>query len=330
VEQAMPFSMGTGWIPDLEDQRDKSHVTADVVPLLQRMGTPALPTNCDIRVVQPLPPVSMQGQTQCCTAFACGTLFEFFQLRTFKKFEAVSKLFIYKVTRNLLGQSEDKGAFNRTAMQAITMVGAPPEMYWPFRLDSLNAEPPAFVYALAQNFQALKYYRYDPKGSNYADVLRQAKTNLAAGLPAMFGFYLFPSINQSLNGLVPLPSTAERQGLPLGGHAVMAIGYDDTLEIQHPATGEKSIGAILFRNSWGPGWGQDGYGWIPYDYVLAELAVDWWSLIAAEYVDTGGFGFSQFGLQSQLRSIVGDGKPASKPSSKKVEAKGTSESRTKR
>jgi len=40
----------------------------------------------------------------------------------------------------------------------------------------------------------------------------------------------------------------------------------------------------------GTGWGTAGYGYLPYEYVNAGLAVDWWSLVKNEWVNTGAFG----------------------------------------
>jgi C1A family cysteine protease len=65
-----------------------------------------------------------------------------------------------------------------------------------------------------------------------------------------------------------------------GGHAVVAVGYDDAHTI-----GDEE-GALLIRNSWGVGWGEKGYGWLPYRYLVEQVAVDFWSLVQADFVDT--------------------------------------------
>ena len=105
----------------------------------------------------------------------------------------------------------------------------------------------------------------------------------------MFGFTVFSSYRQAEDngGKIPFPSKKEEID---GGHAVLAVGYDDNLKIKNDIDRNETRGAILIRNSWGTGWGEKGYGWLPYDYVLKGLAADWWGLIKNEWIDTNQFG----------------------------------------
>lgn len=94
----------------------------------------------------------------------------------------------------------------------------------------------------------------------------------------MFGFTVYNFGNASGEFAFPSPGDAVQ-----GGHAVVAIGYDNNRRI-----GDKK-GALKIRNSWGTDWGEEGYGWLPYAYITEGLAVDFWSLFKQEYVDTGNF-----------------------------------------
>jgi len=183
----------------------------------------------------------------------------------------------------------DTGAFLRTTMGALVLFGVPPEEYWPYLAADYEKEPSGFCYAFAQNYHAISYYRLDPPGTAATVLLNQIKTNLAAGLPSMFGFTVYNSYTQSgTTGKIPYPSEGEKIA---GGHAIVAIGYDDKMKIKNSNSGAKeTTGAFLIRNSWGTGWGMAGYGWLPYEYVLKGLAADWWSLLKQEWVDTGVFG----------------------------------------
>jgi len=294
-----------GWLPDYPDIRDVTFQSERVPSKLQALGQPsvkqmlakvgattsapaALPASVDLRPW--CSPMEDQQTIGSCTAHAGVGLVEYFERRAFGKHIDASRLFLYKVTRNLLKWTGDTGAFLRSTMYALTLFGVPPEEYYPYNIADLDKEPSAFCYAFAQSYQAISYYRLDPPGTTRSNLLTQIKTYLANGLPSMFGFTVYSSISQANTngGKIPYPTPGERV---LGGHAIDAVGYDDNLKIKNTNPGGiETTGALLIRNSWGTAWGSAGYGWLPYKYVLDGLATDWWSLIKSEWVDTGQFG----------------------------------------
>jgi C1A family cysteine protease len=174
-------------------------------------------------------------------------------------------------------------------MGAMALFGVPPEKYWPYVTAKFDVEPTAFLYAFGDNYQALQYYRLDPPGISPSAIVASIKTNIAAGIPSMFGFTVYDSIKQAATtGKIPFPCAGETV---LGGHAIDAMGYDDKMKIKNTnQCGLETTGAFLIRNSWDIGWGDKGYGWLPYDYVLKGLADDWWTITKAEWIDTGMFG----------------------------------------
>ncbi len=104
----------------------------------------------------------------------------------------------------------------------------------------------------------------------------------------MFGFSGFPSFDYSnIEGGIPYPCPDEQAEWR---HAVVAVGYDNNIKIKNTICNKETKGALLIRNSWGTEWGEKGYGWLPYDYVLAKLADDFWSLLHMKWVETKQFG----------------------------------------
>jgi len=274
--------MGMGWHRDLPDIRDYTAEADKVSKVLAQSASlkkvaKAVPPAMDLR--QWCSPIEDQGSLGSCTAHASVGMMEYYERRAFKRHLDASRLFLYKVTRNLLGFKGDDGAYLRDTMKAMVLFGVPPEKYWPYKVAQFNAEPSQFCYAFAQSYQAVKYYRLDPPGTAPVTILAALRKSLAAGLPAMFGFSVYSSIPDSGDGKGEIPFPAEGDTLE-GGHAVLAVGYDDAKKIG------KQKGAILIRNSWGTAWGDHGYGWLPYAYVEEGIADDFWSLVKQEFVDT--------------------------------------------
>ncbi len=251
-------------------------------------------------------PVKNQGAKPTCTAHAGIALMEYFQNRFYGLLSGnepnhqkiLSWRFLYKVTRNLMGKkdivggriTETDGATIRDTLKAMSLFGIAKDgknekEYWENADEEIIEEPSAFLYAYAQNYQASKYFRLD-FFANLSTVLAQIRIAIAAGFPAIFALDDAAVLNKYIenNG-----STSEgEQSFHQDGHALVAVGYDDSKEFE----GHKEKGGFLIRNSWDKSWGDKGYGWLPYDYVLKGKATDWWSLLDAEWAN-----FDKFGLE---------------------------------
>jgi C1A family cysteine protease len=244
---------GLGWVPDIPDQRD--HLYAAPVTNLT-----SLPPSMDLR--DQCPPVYDQGQLGSCTANSIGGAIQFDQMKQNLPNQFIpSRLFIYYNERVIEHTVEsDSGAQIRDGIKSVNKQGVCPETEWPYDISKFTDKPGDQCYTDALAHRAVSYQRL-------VQSLNQMKGCLASGYPFVFGFTVYesfetPEVAQS--GHAPMPGPNEQV---LGGHAVMAVGYDD------------ANNWFIVRNSWGTGWGMQGYFTLPYAYLLdPNLASDFWTI----------------------------------------------------
>lgn len=242
-------------IKDIFDPRD--HVVAPNAPS----------SSVDISFRSKVPYIKDQGALGSCTSFA-GT--EHFELQVRAKASDVplaydrskirlSPLFQYGQERIAEGTfTRDAGANSRTIFKVLTSVGCCLEQDDAYIPSNAFVLPTSAQVAEAANFKFQAYHRI-------LDV-PTAKTVLTSGYTFTVGmplFSQFESDQAATDGLIAMPS-----GSAIGGHEMHIVGADDSKQVLG------QIGAFEAQNSWGAGWGDSGFCWIPYSYFDA-VAGEW-------------------------------------------------------
>jgi C1A family cysteine protease len=244
-----------GWLPDLPDHRDFQYAVVRHAALAQ-----PTPPMVDMRAQ--CPPVYEQGQLGSCTANAIGAAFQFELMKQKLPVFNPSRLFIYYNERVLEGQVKvDSGSQLRDGIKSVATQGVCDELLWPYDVSKFAQKPAKTLYTKALKNLVQQYTRLNNTAIN------ELKSCLAAGNPFVFGFTAYMSFEGDAvakTGILPMPSKTESV---IGGHAVMAVGYDDKQK------------AFIVRNSWGANWGLKGYFYMPYDYITStNLADDFWTI----------------------------------------------------
>jgi C1A family cysteine protease len=199
-----------------------------------------------------MPPVFDQGELGSCTANALCGLRQYYAMKHGDQTE-LSRLYLYWHERELEGTVyEDSGARLRDGMKVLKKLGVCPEKDFPYVIERFTEKPSEQAEADAGQYKIKRYHRVRS--------LHELETALQHEIPVALGIAVFESIESeevARTGEIPVPQFGEQL---LGGHAILAVGYDG----KH----------VIIRNSWGKNWGDAGYGYLPYDYFAAGLVVD--------------------------------------------------------
>ena len=246
---------GYGWKPKLPSIQFPMYAA--------RVEAAALPPSVDLR--PECPPVYDQGQLGSCTGNGWAGAVEFLQMKQGLTAFTPSRLFIYyneRVADNDV--NTDAGAAISDGAHVVSTQGAPPETDWPYDIAAFAEKPPqrAFDDGLKHLTVQVQQVQQD---------LTSMKEVLADGLPIVIGFVVYQSFESDAvtnTGVVPMPGHHEKK---LGGHCVVVVGYDD------------SQSRFILRNSWGTGWGMQGYFTMPYAYLTnPRLSSDFWMATQTE------------------------------------------------
>lgn len=207
-------------------------------------------------------PVKNQGYAGTCVGFATAAVKEWQETQEYinekkrgSKHEResgtydLSEAWIYWNCKKIDPWPGESGTNIRSAMKVLRKIGVPSEKAWPYTDDESNPGKPTPWSKMTARWKKIKSYY---KIQNIEDLL----VHLANTGPVITGMLLYQDFYYpESDGFVPLPSSNES---PIGAHAVAICGYIK----------EKDHNKLIIKNSWGPNWGDNGYGLIKWKY--------WW------------------------------------------------------
>lgn len=225
------------------------------------VSDPAVETNGVLDLRKWCSPIENQAQAGSCVGNSVVGGLEFLQIRNGLPYTDLSRLFVYYNSRLMHGdQDKDEGTYIRIAMGTLSSLGTCSEKKWPYDLNNLFIRPSWGSYREAYPHKISSYYRItETRGQALVDAIKRA---LQAQHPVVFGMLVDDDyINVGSDGMIAMPKKTRNDA---GGHAQLIVGYDDNQR------------RWIVRNSWGTNWGDRGYAYVPYDYLDASDANDFW------------------------------------------------------
>lgn len=217
---------------------------------------PVIPLPKGIDYTVKMSPVRDQGSEGTCVSFASVVgMKEYQDKKEYRKFIGLSPRFVYSLCKKYDGAPEEEGTYPRMAMKILLNYGTCPESFWPYVAHQKD-RPKKGAAKKARLYRIKAYARLD--------TVLEMQRSLVVNGPFLAGVQVYSSwFNNKTqkDGIIPMPKKKDKL---MGGHAICIIGYDDRRKI------------FKFKNSWGLRWADQGYGYLPYDYI-SKYCRDAWS-----------------------------------------------------
>ena len=246
-----PKDMRCGYVPLKATER--AAIPNDPANMIRHRG---LPSSVDLS--SDMPPIGNQGRQGSCVGWATGYAMKSYHEKVERKWSygdhvqerggsgehIFSPAYIY----NQINRGRDVGSNPMDALQLLQKKGAAPWKTMPYRDNDFRSSPPAGADTEARNYRIEKFSTLDQTNSS------AIKSQLAAKRVVFIGVKVYDNFYKLGNNVYD-----QGQGAMRGGHAILLVGYDDS---KRSPLGD--VGAFKIFNSWGPGWGTNGYGWVSY------------------------------------------------------------------
>lgn len=233
---------------------------AKIPPAFTPFSGDALPARVDLSA--DFPPPGNQGAQSSCVAWATAYALRSYQAHIRSRASLVtgdgqidsarvfSPAFIY----NQINNGRDAGSLFSDALRLMQTRGVAPLQYMPYSSHDYTTLPSETALSVAAN------YRIEFWKQINVNQLVEIKSQLNAGYPVIIGAMVDEGFQDGGKGFV----WDHVSGKQLGGHAMLIVGYDDDRN------------AFRVLNSWGTGWGDNGYYWLDYGFfprVVSEAFV---------------------------------------------------------
>ena len=245
---------------------------ADNIQHVQAAGAavknPSVVTNGVLDLRQWCSPIENQLQLSECVADSTTSGLEFLEIRSGKPHVNLSRLFLYYNARLQMQETDkDEGTYIRLAFASLTTLGTCTEATWTYDPNNVFIRPSWAAYREAYPHKIKSFYRID--ALNSSELRSAIKLALHAQHPVVFGMIVDQDyMNTGSDGMVTMPKSTR---VKEGGHAQLIVGYDDNQQ------------RWIVKNSWGLGWGDNGYGYVPYEYLDVSDANDFWVPYSASH-----------------------------------------------